>query len=257
VKTPVIVTDLTRMQDQRICLAGYLSDDTCVRPIFRSGHLMEDWLRVKGQVVVRPFALVEFDLHKNTPHPPHSEDWVIDSHHRIQRGMLTAEQRRQFLSRIADESVASIFGAGLSYEMGWYVMAGHGKRSLGTIWPKHGWEVSYTLRGMGKWDYRITFTDPANQRYNLSVTDLAFRYLLDTWRVREKLSPTKAAQRLTGLLQQAEVVLRIGMARGWEKHPDRCYVQCTGVYSFPDYLEGRCFADLALSPKELAAAMYA
>jgi len=35
------------------------------------------------------------------------------------------------------------------------------------------------------------------------------------------------------------------LARGWERYPDRCYVQITGVYSFPDYLSGRCFADFA------------
>jgi hypothetical protein len=43
------------------------------------------------------------------------------------------------------------------------------------------------------------------------------------------------------------VYLRIGLARHW--HPDheqpknRCYLQITGVYTFPDYLGGRCFAD--------------
>lgn len=85
---------------------------------------------------------------------------------------------------------------------------------------------------------------------------LAFRYLLDYWRVREEMSPTKASQHLTAVLQKAQVFLRIGLSRGWEKFPDRCYLQITGVYSFPDYLGGRCFADLALSPKERAESLY-
>jgi hypothetical protein len=64
------------------------------------------------------------------------------------------------------------------------------------------------------------------------------------WRLSE------AAKRLTAALQSAQVFLRIGLARGWEKFPDRCYLQVTGVYSFPDYLGGRCFADFALSSEE-------
>ncbi|MBC7263779.1 MAG: hypothetical protein H5T64_05395 [Chloroflexi bacterium] len=44
-------------------------------------------------------------------------------------------------------------------------------------------------------------------------------------------------------LHSATVFLRIGLARGWEKFPNRCYLQITGVHTFPDYLEGRSFTD--------------
>jgi len=43
----------------------------------------------------------------------------------------------------------------------------------------------------------------------------------------------------------SEVFLRIGLARGWDMYPDRCFLQITGIYSFPDYLDGRTFADFA------------
>ena len=36
-KQTLIVTDLTRMLEPRVCLAGYLPDMTCVRPPFRRG----------------------------------------------------------------------------------------------------------------------------------------------------------------------------------------------------------------------------
>ena len=35
------------------------------------------------------------------------------------------------------------------------------------------------------------------------------------------------------------------LARGWQKFPERCYLQITGVYTFPDYLEGKIFTDFA------------
>jgi hypothetical protein len=45
------------------------------------------------------------------------------------------------------------------------------------------------------------------------------------------------------------VALRIGLARGWERHPDRCYLQITGVYTDPDYLSGHCYADFYRPPE--------
>ncbi|MGI6627904.1 MAG: hypothetical protein ACOX4K_06115 [Bacillota bacterium] len=49
-----------------------------------------------------------------------------------------------------------------------------------------------------------------------------------------------------GILRSADhVFFRIGLARGWSRYPDRCYLQITGVYTFPDYLDGKCFADFA------------
>jgi hypothetical protein len=36
---------------------------------------------------------------------------------------------------------------------------------------------------------------------------------------------------------------KIGLARGWDEHPARCYLQITGVYTFPDFLKSKTFAD--------------
>lgn len=56
---------------------------------------------------------------------------------------------------------------------------------------------------------------------------------------------------LSDILAQRDLLLRVGLARGWAEFPDRCYLQVTGVCTFPDYLDGRCFADLALTPEEM------
>ena len=51
---------------------------------------------------------------------------------------------------------------------------------------------------------------------------------------------------LLGKLREAEVYLRLGLARAYPKN--QCYLQVTGVYSFPDYLDGRNFADFGTNP---------
>lgn len=58
-------------------------------------------------------------------------------------------------------------------------------------------------------------------------------------------------------LRAAErVYLRVGLARGFgDAEVRRCHLQINGVYAFPDYLGGRCFADFresALAPVDLS-----
>ncbi len=248
-KATLTITDLTRMQGDRVCVAGYLPDNTCVRPVFAKGGLTEEWLRLRGNTAIRPFAVIEFDVlgKPSLPLPPHTEDRTIDSVHRIRRGVLTPEERAEWCAQAEECDVAAIFGATIHDEGGPFVLAGEGTRSLGTVRVKRLEAVQFSPGANGRWQYRLDFTDQSGQRYRLPVTDLAFRTYLDYLRDRRAVPPDMVAHRLTAILRANPVFLRIGLARGWERHPDRCYVQITGVYSFPDYLSGRCFADFALA----------
>lgn len=154
-KTKLVITDLTRMQGTRICIAGYTRDWMCVRPVFWSSGLVERWLRDKGKVVIRPFAIIEFDLQEHTPHPPHTEDWIVDEVYREHCGILDEERQKHLLKKIADKSIASIFGAPILREEGCYVEAGTGTRSLGTVIPRRIRQVGYIRRDADKWDYRL------------------------------------------------------------------------------------------------------
>jgi hypothetical protein len=247
----IVITDLTRMQGERVCVAGYLVDgedaNSCVRPEFRYGTLTEPWLSVRGSVVVRPFAVVELDLLEHRPHPPHTEDWIVDDRYRARVGMLGVDEQQAFLASLDDGAVASIFGAAVHEDHGWYVAAGEGTRSLGTVRSTRVLGVVYAPKPQyGKWDYRIVFEDESGRRYTLSVTDLAFRYYLDHQRDRQGVPPGPAAQRLAAALRGAErLYLRVGLARGYGERSERCHLQVNGVFSFPDYLDGRCFADLS------------
>jgi hypothetical protein len=246
-KARLTITDVTRMQGGRVCVAGYLPDDTCVRPVLRSGGLAESWLKARGEVIIRPFVVVEFEFHEKRGDPPHTEDRLIDPIYRQRRGALAPAAQQALLHRIKFDSVDQIFRAPIHHEPGWYIMAGEGERSLGTIVPARVGAIAYDERAAGKWEYHLAFTDASGAEYRLSVTDLAFRRYLDHLRCEKHAEPVAAAECLAAALQGALVFLRIGLARGWAKYPERCYLQITGVYAYPDYLDGRCFDDFAPS----------
>lgn len=246
-KKAMLVTDLTRMSPPWVCVGGYWRDLTPVRPkLLRRPGLPESFLFQEGRPIIRPFAVVWLDFLKPAPEPPHTEDWVIDPGFKdLEQDRLPEDRAIAFLQQILYPDVASIFEAEIHSELGYYVRTGEGARSLGTILPKSITAVRYTLKEDGKWDYRISFVDRSGTSYRLAVTDLAFRYYCDSKRLQGQ-RPEEITAELERLWRQATVFLRIGLARGWEKFPDRCYLQITGVHTFPDYLEGRCFADFDL-----------
>jgi hypothetical protein len=243
-RTLVTITDVTRMRGTNVCIAGYSQDGRCIRPVLRRGAIQEDWLLEKGQIVIRPFAIVEFDLLKNDPDPPHTEDWIINSTYRVCRGMLTSQQQRELLREKTDDAVENIFGALVHSKPGRYVKAGEGDRSLGTVQPKVFARVEF-VKDRGT--YQILFKDQAEEWWKLTVVDLSFRQYTRFLCVAKGKDPDEVAKSLTQSLRRRYIFLRIGLSRGWTEYPDRCFLQVTGVYSFPDYLEGRCFADFALS----------
>lgn len=247
-KDVVTISDVTRMHGANVCVAGYGSNGLCIRLEFPFGRITEDWLYLDG-TVVRPFCRLEMDLIKNVPHPPHTEDWIVEPGHVAFRGLLTNDEREIFLNTFADDAVEQIFSTPIKIGPGWYVDAGEGNRSLGTILIDRLWEVIYDCNEYGKWNYRIAFSDRAGQRYRLMVTDLTFRYCLDYMRDRGD-NPQDLALKLTAFLQRSKTYLRIGLSRGWDKFPDRCYLQINGIHSFPDYLKGRCFTDFITPPAD-------
>jgi hypothetical protein len=248
-KTVLTISDLTRMSGDKICIARYTEQGTCIRPQFNQRNLTEDWLWQNGRVIIRPFWRVELDLISPKPEPPHTEDWIIDPLHRVASGALPLDSRSVFLSRTVHADVESMFGAFVEHRernevrAGCWIKSGNGERSLGTICPRNIWKIVHELNMRGKWDYRMTFFDFSGTAYDLPVVDLAFRFYLDQLRGGSGMSPHLAAHELTARLRNREVYLRIGLARHWDVHPDRCYLQITGVHTFPDYLDGQCFAD--------------
>jgi hypothetical protein len=247
-KQQIAITDLTRMQEPKVCIAGYARDGRCIRPVIPFRGIGEWFLHKDDCLVIRPFAVVELDFVRHVPEAPHTEDWEINRfHRRLVTAQLPEEKKLNLLERTASHSVASIFGAEIQDDHGFYVKAGEGERSLGTVRPAEITDLIYETKPGDKRDYRIVFKDQSAQTYRLAITDLAYRHYLDFGRVQLSYPLDELISRLTRFFNQRTTYLRIGLARAWEKFPDRCYLQVTGIHTFPDYLRGRAFTDFVVS----------
>jgi hypothetical protein len=241
--TQLVITDLTRMQQGRVCIAGYDQHRRAVRPVLPPPGIPESALYADGQPIIFPFALVEFDLQLPDPQPPHTEDvrYAPDSTRLVRK----INSREKILSWSLFPSVSAVFGQPVLTGPGYYVLDCEGERSLGTIQPEKIKEVTYAPgEETDAWDYRILFDDSLGYTYRLKITDLSWQYFCHSQR-SETHDPARIATELTQTLRQRQVYLRIGLSRGWKKFPERCFLQVNAIYTFPDYLEGRTFADFA------------
>ncbi|MDD5257797.1 MAG: hypothetical protein WCZ26_04855 [Methanothrix soehngenii] len=248
-KRAVTITDLTQMRDQRVCIAGYFDDFKCVRPIDANQRIDKNWIVDSHEAVIHPFAIVEFNFEdKKSVQKPHTEDWPISITYRAKLDVLDFEQREELLLKIDDTLVENIFKAPIHRGPGCYIQIGDGERSLGTICHS---EILNVFCGdwYGRPGYRITFRDGAEEIYELAVTDLTFQYFINHLKKLYGGDHKKASQYMLKKLQDANVHLRVGLARGWDSNPsspqDKCFLQVTGVYSFPDYLGGSTFLNMS------------
>jgi hypothetical protein len=234
----MIVTDITRMEGERVCVGGYLDDGAAVRPVAGRMGPDERWLATARAMPVTPFSVVELRVGRapKRMRAPHTEDRTVPGNgHRVAR-VLPSEEQMALLERYLSPSVRAIFAAEVHADQqgpwGRYVRIGEGARSLGTIRAARLHAVRYQhYPDRGRWDYRLRFADESGEEFQLAVVDLAFRRRLDDLR-KGGLSADTAARVVLSELQRQRIFLRIGLARGWDRHPDRCYLQITGVYGF-------------------------
>lgn len=234
----MIVTDITRMDGDRVCVGGYLEDGAAIRPVAGRAGPNETWLKAGRGTPVTPFSVVELRVGRapRALSAPHTEDRTIPiDGHKVVRVLEPAAQEA-ILQRSLAPSLKAIFGAAVHGDpespWGRYVRAGEGACSLGTIQARDVSMVRYHhYPERSRWDYRLRFRDGSGEEFQLAVVDLDFRRRLNTLR-GSGLSPDAAARRTLRELQDQRVYLRIGLARGWDRYPDRCYLQITGVYGF-------------------------
>ena len=235
----LMITDLTRMSGGYVCVAGYANDGQCIR--LHAPRLHEMDIAAGGQPLAFPAAVVACDVLDHRPDPPHMEDYNFDPYSlRLVRRLPGADWQAA-LERLLFGSVADIFEQPITHDNGYYVQDGNGVRSIGTIQPRGIASASYTPGEDGVWNYRFGFYDQAGQFYRLKITDLTWNAYCESLRGPGH-APKDIAARLTQLLKSRRVYLRIGLSRKWAKFPGRCYLQLNGVYTFPDYLDGKTFA---------------
>ena len=118
-------------------------------------------------------------------------------------------------------------------------------RSLGTIKNVDVIDLACDSR-FDRISWRLNFKDESGDIHTrFPVNDLAFRGLA-RYLLEKGLSAHQVANKLLGQILKADsVYLRIGLARPTKvgDYDEACWVQVTGIYTFPDYLEGRIWAD--------------
>ena len=239
----IAITDITRMRHNFVCIAGASRDGRSLRPLLKAGRFCDDWCCVDGHYL-KPFSVVELDFQEPRPMPPHTEDIYIDPEHVVYCHDLVPDKRRILLEKMDDGVIANIFGAPLLqkiYQKAKYIQLGSGNRSLGLVKPDTITEFNYKEQKRG-WDYRLTFTDQSNTEYCIKIVDLSFQTLLDYKRICQHFSTERVKQfAIDHIFGIEEVYLRIGLARGWADYPKCCFLQITGVFTFPNYMEESSF----------------
>jgi hypothetical protein len=226
-----------------VCIAGYDEMKNCLRPTLPPPGIPETLLCSEGKPLIFPFAIVEMDLFHPRPQPPHTED--IDFDPKTIRFIRRIEDRESVLKWSLFGNVKEIFEQPILTGPGFYVVDCQGPRSLGTICPKYIFEVIYgSDTKSGAWYYKIAFRDRDDQIYRLKITDLTWNYYCGHLCSAENKEPAEIAEDFTQTLKRSRVYLRIGLSRGWKEYPDHCFLQINGIYTFPDYLEGRTFQEL-------------
>jgi len=238
-KKRILITDVTTMGADRVCVAGIDKDGKSIRPVLPSGYITRsDLYDGNGGLIIAPRFLTEFFFLEKIRNPPHTEDHLFSPEKTRLVQKTSDAQMKRMLSLSCSGSVAELFDGGLVDKR--YHKPDSGKRSLGT--------VRVRLSSIDLSHCRLSFFDEAGESYSrVKVNDLAFWRLAEYWGTPEGSAKKTLAKRLEKKLENVdEIFLRLGLARPWTNPNDGvegCWLQVTGIYTFPDYLEGGNFAD--------------
>jgi hypothetical protein len=227
-----------------VCIVGIDQQNQCIRPMLKGG-ILKRHLYIGDELIIRPRAKIKFDFHRVSIKPPHIEDLGFAPNSIVYEGPCTEVEWEKVLRDSLFISVEDIYD-GLLREHRWVAPEAN-TRSIGTLSQVHIAAVQLPMWS-GKLRYRLFFKDSTGFPYdNIPVSDLAFRELSCTEVKKRNRSPASVSQELTSLLRSVErVYLRLGLARPWT-NPNTgklgCWMQVIGIYTLPDYLEGKSFAD--------------
>jgi len=242
-KQRIVITDLTQMPTgNRACIVGISESGQCIRPVteVRENGVTKDLLYSGPQLIVRPSAKVEFDFHRVDVVPPHIEDQGFAPGSIVSHGLCSDNKWEHILQRSSYTRVDDIYD-GFLQDHSW-VKPGANTKSIATLS-----QVTIVNVQLPEWEgklrYRLSFRDSTGYMFDRPVSDLAFRELCYKEVKVDGHACLKVSSRLTNLLKSVDrVYLRLGLARPWlqpRASEKRCYLQVTGIYTFPDYLQGK------------------
>jgi len=227
----ILILAVTKMLGG-VCIAGMTTEPNpvsglCwVRPIREYSHVLLGDITTSDNRVLSPFDVVEFNLIRSCPDPPHTEDWITDfvrQRPRIVR-RLEGERRSSFLHKYQDSAPRQI-------------LESH-QRSLCLIQPN--WvEGCFRLDPhSGNFDARLAFGlegDTYRGSYTkggFPVTDLKWRALGRAWLPDEGGWTEFDDGDLEARFGIEEIYLAVGLTRSFE---GTFWPIVIGVHTLPDY----------------------
>lgn len=226
----IIITDLSRMKGDRVCIFGFDEQGSPIRPVIPFSGVREKYLFDENdQLVLRPGSEVQLELLQRVPKPPHNEDFVINGVRKpvLIRNLSQLEMKDLF-EKILFDSVLDIFSCPIIKNR--CIGEANAKRSLGTVKAEEVIFVEYGQKN-GKMSYRLKFTDKIGDLYDLPVTDCAFRKHCDSLKVKYH-SLNMVGWHVKQEFNEKDVYLRVGLTRIYKGVH---WLQVSGVHSFPDY----------------------
>jgi len=240
----IVLTDLTQMPaGDQVCVVGISEKGECIRPVCEGGF-QKKYFYIGKDVVIRPRARIEFDFTEAKSEPPHIEDRAFNPSFIIDHGLCSDADWENILRNSSYVRVKDIYNGFL--QDGKWVKPGSAIRSIATL-SKASISNVHLPEWEGKLRYRLSFRDITGNLFDCPVSDLAFRELIYKEVKRNNRPRSDVSRELTNILKRVErIYLRLGLARPFKKSTaaePRCYLQVTGVHTFPDYLQGKTFAD--------------
>ena len=242
----IVITDLTQMPiGNRVCVVGIDRQKQCIRLFEDDKGVLKEHLFIGGKLVIRPKAKIKCDFHTVSIRKPHIEDLGFDPNSTVYQGLCNDIEWETVLQDSSFSTVDDIFD-GLLQQHRW-VKPRANTRSIGTLSQAKILAVELPLTS-GKLKCRLLFQDKTGFKYNNPITDLAFWDLSYREVKKRSRDTTIVAQEIMSSIATADrVYLRLGLARPYSpsngSDEPRCWLQVTGIYTFPDYLKGKSFID--------------
>lgn len=231
----VLILALTEMRSG-LCTAGFTREPDpitglrWVRPVRDYDTLLPGDMADADGRPVQCGDVVEMNLLKSRPDPPHVEDWVTDFVRRRPRILrrLEGEKRARFLAEHLDRAPEDVLV--------------HQTRSLCLVQPQEVWAGFSLDAYSGKYEARMGFLLPSDVNHprtasprGVSVTDLKWRALGRAWLGERGGHLTLDDSALRERLNAEAIYLVVGLSRSWQ---GEYWPLVVGVHVVPDYVSG-------------------
>ena len=248
----ILITDLTAMSGDRVCIAGIDREWNTIRPVFTRSSPTRRHLQRNGQVVIRPRAVVAMQLEPlANPEAPHIEDCLWTQPYSARFVQLLEEARWQrAVQYLAEDCSRPLFGARLQRlgrDRNRVTRPEDATYSLATVRCTGDITFRFSVKERNSgFRYALWFHDDKGEVYeNIPVTDLALRAWANSG-FFQGADAQGISDELSAKLNAANSVhLRVGLGR---EYKNKLWLQVNGIFSFPDWLAGRCFADFDETP---------